>query len=369
MLYVISIVNGDLPSLSQTAAYSGHAPVVEWRERGDASMPAAGAAKPVIAAILPCYKSRDHALAVIEAVPAIVSHIICVDDCCPAQTGRHIEEASRDPRVRVIFNARNLGVGGAVCAGYAEALRLGVDIAVKIDSDGQMDPAFIATVVAPLLVGKADYTKGNRFYNLADVKGMPTARLLGNAALSFLTKLSSGYWNIFDPTNGYTAIHARVLERLPLHKIAPRYFFESDVLFRLGTLRARVMDVPMTAVYGSEQSNLVISEVALSFLSSHARNLAKRIFYTYFLRDFTIASLYLILGIMALGLGAALGVSFWLEGMAVGSAATSGQVMLAAFPLLLGVQMVLAFLHYDFEHTPVDALHPMLPRLNSKNAA
>ena len=142
----------------------------------------------------------------------------------------------------VIVHEQNQGVGGAVITGYQHAIAAGADIVIKLDGDGQMDPALISQFVAPIVQGRADYVKGNRFYNVKDVRTMPIARMIGNAGLSFMTKLSSGYWNIFDPTNGYTAISTPVLSHIPLHDLHRRYFFESDLLFRLGTIQACVLD-------------------------------------------------------------------------------------------------------------------------------
>jgi dolichol-phosphate mannosyltransferase len=169
-------------------------------------------------------------------------------------------------------------------------------VLVKLDSDGQMDPALVPTLVAPILRGEADYTKGNRFLELEGLCAMPFVRLLGNSLLSFLNKLTSGYWDIFDPTNGFTALHAAVARRLPLDKVSGRYFFESDLLFRLGTLRAVVVDVPMSAVYAGEKSSLVVRHAPFEFAWKHLLNTVKRIFYGYYLRDFSFASLELVLG-------------------------------------------------------------------------
>jgi len=214
-----------------------------------------------IAVVIPCFKVRDHVLGVIAAMPPEVERIYVVDDACPEGTGAHVEASCRDARVRVLRNESNQGVGGATLRGYEEALADGADFLVKLDGDGQMDPSRIPSLVAPLADGSADYTKGNRFFDLEDVRSMPAIRLVGNAILSFVNKVASGYWDVMDPTNGYTAIHAVVARALPLRKIARDYFFESDMLFRLSVLRAVVVDVPMAARYGDEVSNLRVSKV------------------------------------------------------------------------------------------------------------
>ena len=226
--------------------------------------------------------------------------IYVVDDACPEGSGDLVEARCSDPRVRVIRHRKNLGVGAAVMSGYRAAVSDGAQVIVKIDGDGQMAPELLPGFVAPILDGQADYCKGNRFYELDHLDRMPLVRKLGNAALSFMAKLSAGYWDIFDPANGFTAIHAAVARRLPFDKISQRYFFETDMLFRLNTIRAVVVDIPMDATYGDETSSLKVSRVFAEFLYKNLRNGAKRVFYNYFLRDFTIASLELVVGLVFL---------------------------------------------------------------------
>ncbi|MBA2237265.1 MAG: glycosyltransferase, partial [Lysobacter sp.] len=305
-----------------------------------------------IAVVVPCHRAKRHVLAVLAAMPDRVTSIHVVDDHCPEQTGRHVQAESTDPRVRVHFNERNLGVGGAVLRGYAEALASGADVIVKIDGDGQMDPALLPYFVDPILRGEADYTKGNRFFDLANIHRMPAMRILGNAVLSFMAKLSTGYWDIFDPTNGYTAIHAEVARRLPAERISKRYFFESDLLFRLNTLRAVVIDIPMDARYGDEISGLRVSRVMGEFLVMHVRNFLKRIFYNYFLRDLSVASLELVAGCTLVLAGSVYGAYHWIESAQTGVPAAAGTVMVAALPVIVGLQFLLGFLGYDIASVP-----------------
>jgi glycosyltransferase involved in cell wall biosynthesis len=305
-----------------------------------------------IAVVIPCYRVKAKVTQVIAGIGPEVSWIICVDDACPEGSGRHIEQQVRDPRVSVIHLEQNQGVGGATCAGYRAALERHADVVVKLDGDGQMDPALIPTLVKPLLAGSADYVKGNRFYNVEDVSAMPLARLLGNACLSFASKFSSGYWSISDPTNGLTAVHAKVLALLPLEKISRRWFFESDLLFRLNVDGAVVSDLPMRAVYGDQGSNLKILPVIPEFAWKHLRNYLKRIFYNYFLRNFSIASVELVLGLLLLGFGIVYGISAWEMSYHHQVLASAGTVMLAALPVILGFQLLLSFLNYDMRSEP-----------------
>jgi len=305
-----------------------------------------------IAVVIPCYKVTAHILQVIAGIGPQCCRIYVVDDCCPQGSGSHVREHCHDPRVQVLVNEHNRGVGGAVKHGYEAALADGMDVVVKIDGDGQMDPALLPWFVDPILDREADYTKGNRFLELDALKAMPRLRLFGNSLLSFLTKLSSGYWDLFDPTNGYTAIHREALLRLPLDKISERYFFESDMLFRLNLARAVVVDIPMPAKYADETSNLHIRAVVGEFLLKHLRNLGKRIFYQYYLRDMSLASFELPLGLLLLLFGGVFGASQWLQSSQTGLPATTGTVMLSVVPILMGLQFLLSFLAYDIAATP-----------------
>ena len=309
-----------------------------------------------IAVTIPSYKVRAHVLDVIARIPPQVQRIYVVDDKCPQDSGRLVQEQCHDPRVRVLFHEQNQGVGGAVSTGYRAALEEGMDIVVKVDGDGQMDPALIPHFTRPIERGRADYTKGNRFYRPESLKGMPPIRLLGNAALSFINKLSTGYWSIMDPTNGYTAIHTAVLRELPIHKLERRYFFETDMLYHLNTIRAVVHDVPMDAVYADEESSLKVSKVLPEFMLKHVNRFFKRYVYLYLLRDFNIGSLYSLLGLLLCAVGVVFGGVQWVRSSASGLPATSGTVMLAALPLIIGIQFLIAFLHHDVEHVPTEPL-------------
>jgi glycosyltransferase involved in cell wall biosynthesis len=310
-----------------------------------------------IAVIIPAYKVKGFVLGVIAAVTPRVWRIYVIDDACPEQSGVYVQQHNSDPRVRVMFHKHNRGVGAAVMTGYQAAILDGADIMVKIDGDGQMDPTLLDEFVAPIELGEADYTKGNRFYDLTNISRMPKIRIFGNAVLSLMAKLSTGYWDLFDPTNGYTAIHADAARKLPFDRISERYFFETDVLFRLGTFRAAVVDVPMEAVYADEVSNLKVSKVFGEFFRKHTRNFAKRIFYNYFLRDMSVASLELVGGLVVTAFGVVFGIYHWIHYSGIQSATPAGTVIIAALSILCGLQLLLAFLGYDIAHVPTRAIH------------
>ena len=315
----------------------------------------------MISIVIPSFKVKKQILEVLSSIGPEVSKIFVIDDCCPEGSGKFVLENCKDQRVEVIFHDENLGVGGAVITGFHRAIEAGADVIVKIDGDGQMNPTLISKFTAPILSGKADYAKGNRFFNIEDVVAMPPTRIFGNVLLSFITKLSSGYWDIFDPTNGYVAISAKVANVLPLKKISKRYFFESDMLFRLNTVRAVVVDIPMRAMYADEVSNLKISKILGEFLFSNLRNFLKRIFYNYYLRDMSIASLELPVGLVLFNFGIVFGVIKWYESMQANASATpAGTVMLAALPVLMGLQFLLSFISYDIQSVPKSSLHSEL---------
>lgn len=313
-----------------------------------------------IAVVVPSYRVVAHIESVISKMPDYIDKIYVVDDKCDQNSGSYVQEKVSDPRVQVLFHSENQGVGSAVITGYRQAIEDNMDVVVKIDGDDQMDPKLAKKFILPIINGDADYTKGNRFFNFSDASDMPKVRLFGNIALSFLTKLSSGYWKNFDPTNGYTAISTTVLKRLSLDKIQKRYFFESDILFRLNLVQAKVVDVPMVAVYGDEVSNLKISKIFFPFLKGNLKNFSKRIFYKYFLQDFNVASLELIFGILLTLFGAIFGLYHWCINATLGIQTPTGTIVVALLPILVGIYLLLLFLSYDVNNIPTEAISKQL---------
>jgi dolichol-phosphate mannosyltransferase len=316
-----------------------------------------GLSKPVIAAVVPAFRVTSHILQTLAEIGKEVSYIFVVDDACPDGSGKLVQEKISDKRVKVIFHEENLGVGGAMITGYEAALETDANIIVKLDGDGQMDPALIGELIAPIVDGRADYTKGDRLDSLTGLGQMPSLRLFGNAGLSLLTKISTGYWNITDPTNGYTAIHRDVLKVLPLAMLSKRFFFESDMLFRLSLYRAVVWDVPMQARYGTEKSNLSIIKTLWEFPWKHFKNFHKRLFFNYYLRDVSAASIELPLGLVLWWFGLIFGITSYNQSMETGVAATTGTVMISVVPLILGFQLLLAFVSHDVSAVPTRPRH------------
>lgn len=308
-------------------------------------------AAPVLAVIIPAYRVAAKVAAVIADIPPEVAHIVVVDDACPEGSG-DIIAALDNKRLHLVRHTENQGVGGAVVSGYRKALELGADVMVKIDGDGQMDPAILHKIAGPVMSGEADYAKGNRFADFRTLKRMPTVRLLGNSGLSFLLKAASGYWTMLDPTNGYTAIHARALEKLELDRLDRRYFFESDLLIRLGTVSAVVVDVQMEARYADENSSLNIPKTMLEFPGKILRGLLRRLFLRYFIYDFNMASVYLMVSVPLLLFSFLFGIYQWIDSSQTGIARPLGTIMVVIIPLILGFQMLLQAIAFDVASTP-----------------
>ncbi len=303
-----------------------------------------------VAVVLPCYKSRQHIVEVIETLPDFIDLVVCVDDACPEETTSVVKEKfAQDKRVHVVVHEENQGVGGAVMTGWTYAAGHGADILVKMDSDGQMDPEMIAHLIAPLVDGEADYAKGNRFFSRRSLTGMPPFRVFANASLSFASKLASGYWTTLDPLNGFVAVRRDMFERLDTGRIARRYRFESDVLAQLYLEDAVVADVNMPARYGDEVSNFRASTQLWPFLGGYLRNAARRIAQTYLVRDFNAGSLQLLLALIFGVLALLTGIPPWIRSIVTDVPATAGTVIIPAVFAIFSLQSFLGFLHLDVE--------------------
>jgi glycosyltransferase involved in cell wall biosynthesis len=303
--------------------------------------------KPNIVVVIPCYKVSKQILKVISGIPSQISNIILVDDQCPEKTGEFVSKNITDPRVAILTNSENLGVGGATKAGYLQAIKYQADIIVKLDGDGQMNPYDIPKLIKGITEEKYNYTKGNRFFTIKNVKQMPLMRKIGNIVLSFMSKLSTGYYEIFDPNNGFTAIDADYLSQLPLDEIDNRYFFESDMLYHLNLLGAKVLDISLPAIYNDEHSSLNIWQSMIIFPRKHLINFVKRIIYTYYLRDFNIASVQLLTGVIFFWWGSILGLTTWLHNINNEVPSATGTIMLVGILVITGVQLLLSFLNFD----------------------
>jgi glycosyltransferase involved in cell wall biosynthesis len=321
-----------------------------------------------VAVVIPCFQVENHVRDVVMGIPSFVRTIIAVDDKSQDQTASVLDELLQiEPRLVVIHHQSNLGVGGAVLSGYERAIQENADVIVKMDGDGQMDPSYVLPLITPILLGQADYVKGNRFYFLDYARTMPWARKIGNLGLSFLIKAASGYWNIFDPTNGYTAISADVASVLRSENVEKRFLFESSMLVELYALQARVEQVPMPARYCGEESSLSIRRSLVEFPIYLLRAFLSRIVRRYFVQDFTAVSMFLIAGVACGLFGTVFGVYHWFRSVNTGMPATAGTVMLAAVPIILSFQLLLQAAVLDISSVPSKPPYVRRHRRRSKN--
>jgi dolichol-phosphate mannosyltransferase len=314
-----------------------------------------------VGVIVPAYRVEAEIERVVRGIPRWVDSIIVVEDASPDDTAARVAAAD-DPRVTLLRHATNQGVGGAMKTGLKHALEEGLDIVVKMDGDDQMDPGELPRLLEPLLAGRADLAKGNRYDSLDSLSAMPLVRLAGNAGLTFLVKLASGYWHIFDPANGYVAIRTAALAHIDVDNLPQRYFFESGLMIELGIRRAVVQDVAIPARYGGESSSLSVSRTLLGFPPRLVWGLLRRVFWRYFVHDFSALSVFLLIGTPLLLFGLVYGVDAYAGMLHTGVPATAGQVMLSAMPILLGVQLILQAIVLDVGSVPRDPISPPLGR-------
>lgn len=303
-----------------------------------------------IAAVVPAYCEEKHIARVVTTMPDTVDIIVVVDDCSPDSTYQRAVEV-QDDRLTVIRLEENQGVGGAIMAAHTKAMELGADIDVVFAGDGQMDPDYLPGLLDPIIDDGCGFTKANRFYSSSSFHGMPAYRVFGNIVLSFLNKLASGYWNLFDPQNGYTATETSVLRRLDFDRIAKRYEFENDLLLNLNILGVKARDVPIPAVYGDEVSTIKLSKLIPALLRLLTRGFCKRVLLKYVIGTFSPIALFLITGLLLLGWSFLMGC--WVLYETIGpNVASTGTVLLCVAPGLVGVQLVLSALQLDIAATP-----------------
>ncbi len=314
-----------------------------------------------VAAVVPAYRVEHDIESVLCDLPAYLRHVIVVDDASPDRTAELVGAlAERDRRLLLIRHERNEGVGGAMVSGFRKALELGAQIVVKIDGDGQMDLSRLPDLLWPLVQGKADYTKGNRFRDFAALRQMPLLRRIGNMGLAFLTKSATGYWNLFDPTNGFVAIRAEALAQLPLDQIDHGYYFETSMLANLYLLGAVVQDIPMPARYRGEVSSLVIHRVLFEFPRKLLATLVRRALLKNFIYDFSMITVYLLTGLPLLLFGVVFGALKWIYYARRNIPAPTGTVILPTLCVLLGIQLLLSAIESDLRSVPQQPLNEAL---------
>ncbi|HET9587701.1 MAG TPA: glycosyltransferase family 2 protein [Anaerolineales bacterium] len=316
-----------------------------------------------IAAVIPCYRVEKEIQSVLCALPEYIRHIIVVDDASPDATPDLVAAAAKeDGRIHLIRHPSNLGVGGAMVTGYRKALELEAQIVVKIDGDGQMNVDELPALLTPLVNGQADYTKGNRFRDFKSLQKMPLTRRVGNMGLGFLAKAATGYWNLFDPTNGFSAIRSEVLAQLPLGRVDRSFYFETSMLAQLYLLGAVVKDIPMPARYRDEVSNLLVHRILFEFPPKLLLTFLRRLVLKNFIYDFSMGSIYLLVGLPLLLFGLTFGIYKWIQYASLGIPAPTGTVMLPTLSVLLGIQLLLSAVEIDLRSVPTEPLsNPLTP--------
>lgn len=309
-----------------------------------------------IAVVIPMYNPGNLVLRVLEAIPAEVDLVVVVDDGS-TDGSPGLVAGFQDPRIRLVAMERNSGVGAATLRGMEAAAALGAEVLVKVDADDQMDPRRVPLLVRPIVCGRADCAKGNRFFHVDELEQMPLVRRVGNMALSFVCKAATGYWDIFDPTNGFLAMHAKVFEMLNKRRIARDYFFEISLLAELGLHRCVVRDVPIPARYPHEVSHLSVWRALFRFPRRLLALLLRRIWLHHFVQDFGMMAVSLVMGTSLCLVGAVFGISHWLRSARLGMVTPTGTVMLAVLPLVFGFQLLLQALYLDIQSVPRVPVH------------
>lgn len=298
-----------------------------------------------IAVAIPCYKVEQHLEQVVSGLPPLIDIILLVDDCSPDGTPALVDRLADGSRIVAIHHPQNKGVGGAMKTAFRKAMEMEADVVVKLDGDGQMDASYIAPLVEAL--EGADFAKGNRLFNRQMLRRMPAIRRIGNMGVGFMVKAASGYWNVSDPVNGFFAIRTKTLRQMDLDRVADRYFFESSMLIEMHYTGAHISEVNMPAIYGDEHSNLSVGKTFFSFPPRLIAAWLRRLHLSYFVYDFNICSLYILVGLPSFLFGLIFGLCEWIHYASISSPSPTGTIMVAVLTFILGFQMLLSAAQYD----------------------
>jgi glycosyltransferase involved in cell wall biosynthesis len=301
-----------------------------------------------VAVVVPAYDEEKLIGTTLAGIPDFVDRVFVVDDASRDGTAEHAR-AVGDQRVEVITHERNRGVGAAILTGYRRALEEGIDVTCVMAGDNQMDPADLTAIAGPVARGEADYAKANRLFTGRAWELMPRSRYLGNAVLSLLTKIASGYWHVADSQSGYTAIGRETLELLDLDRVYPRYGFPNDMLVHLNVLNARVRDVPSRPVYGvGENSGIRLHRVVPTISWLLLKAFFWRMREKYVIRDFHPLVFFYVFGLLFSALGVVLGVTVTVLRI-LGNELTAATVVLVALLLISGLLFTLFAMLFDME--------------------
>ena len=302
-----------------------------------------------VAVVVPAHDEELLIAETLRGIPDVVDRIIVVDDASVDATSERVREV-RDPRVELIRHERNEGVGGAIVTGYKRARDERIDVTVVMAGDNQMDPAELEALTAPVAAGEADYAKANRLFTGQAWDLIPHTRYLGNAVLSLLTKIASGYWHVADSQAGYTAISLRYLDVLDLDRVYKRYGMPNDMLVHLNVWNARVLDVPSRPIYGvGERSGIRLHSVVPRMSWLLLKGFFWRMREKYVIRDFHPLVFFYVLGFLLSLVGLALGLVVTVLRL-LGNELTFATVVLVALLLISGTQFTLFGMWFDMEY-------------------
>ncbi len=302
-----------------------------------------------VAVVVPAHDEEQLIGRTLAEIPAFVDRIYVIDDKSGDSTVERARAAA-DPRVEVIEHDRNRGVGAAIVTGYKRALEEEIDITAVMAADGQMDPGDLEALATSVARGEVDYAKANRLFTGQAWQLMPRHRYLGNAVLSMLTKIASGYWHVADSQSGYTAISRPMLQQLDLDRIYPRYGFPNDMLVHLNVWNARVRDFPSKPIYNvGERSGIRLPKVIPSIAWLLFKGFFWRLREKYVIRDFHPLVFFYALGIVMTTIGLALGAYVAVERIFLGGDITAGTATLVALLLISGTQFTLFAMWFDLE--------------------
>jgi glycosyltransferase involved in cell wall biosynthesis len=303
-----------------------------------------------VAVVIPAHDEEKLLPATLAGVPAFVDRVIVVDDASTDATAERARVAAvSDPRIEVLSHTRNGGVGAAILTGYRRAVEERIDVTCVMAADNQMDPADLRSLVEPVARGEVEYAKANRLFTGQAWDVIPRHRYLGNAVLSLLTKIASGYWHVADSQSGFTAIGLEALERLDLDRIYRRYGFPNDMLVHLNVWNARVRDVPSRPVYGvGERSEIRLWKVIPAICWLLLKAFCWRLREKYVIRDFHPLVFFYAFGITMSLVGLGLGVALIVL-RALGNDITVATVVLDALLLIFGSQFTLFAMWFDME--------------------
>mgnify|MGYP001179860920 CR=1 FL=1 len=306
-----------------------------------------------IGVVIPCFMGSSITIKIVREVLEFADHVVLVDDQCPNSTGEIIATKINNPKLHIIFNKINLGVGGSSKNGFAWLLDKDCDIILKVDADGQISASDIPRMCGPILRNECDSTKGNRFTNLDKILSMPKTRLIGNVALSFISKISTGYWELFDPTNGFVAFRSNVLRSINLRKTDDRFFFETDLLFRCSLKNICIKNVDIEPIYNNSYSSLNPIKEIPNFFFRHSKLIIKRVIYQYFILDFNPGSIEIVLSFILALFSFLFGIFCIYLSHITGNLTSAGTASLFSISVIVSIQLFLSFIYYDCAIRPL----------------